>query len=282
MNRLKTKRLHKVFATLLLAAATMWNAACTDNLDNPVNPTPQKKKISKIYTTKRLTLEIFNPMLGTWLTIQDIQQPRQLDYEFIWNGDQLDKMLYGSTWLQFIYDENGFLTDVENQNENLYYHFENNEDGQLCRFNDTEFFYADGRLQKVVTTNEEEENPIVSETRYYTWTGDNVTHTEQQILFRDGTNQTVNFNYTISDYPNPLAGITFLQIPLHVIFMNYDGLDALNKNMISRCVTGSLVNTSEFTVTDGLVTGTHELHVTQEGETSRATIYRDCELEYCE
>jgi hypothetical protein len=52
--------------------------------------------------------------------------------------------------------------------------------------------------------------------------------------------------------------------------------------MISRCVTGSLVNTSEFTVTDGLVTGTHELHVTQEGETSRATIYRDCELEYCE
>ena len=65
MNRLKTKRLHKVFATLLLAAATMWNAACTDNLDNPVNPTPQKKKISKIYTTKRLTYEVFNPMLNT-------------------------------------------------------------------------------------------------------------------------------------------------------------------------------------------------------------------------
>ena len=65
MNRLKTKRFYNVFAAMLLAAATMWNAACIENLDNPVNPTPQKKKISKIYTTKRLTYEVFNPMLNT-------------------------------------------------------------------------------------------------------------------------------------------------------------------------------------------------------------------------
>ena len=133
------KMIQWMFAAILICGTTVFTS-CDNNSDNPVNPDPSEKtvpRISKIFKSGHLLMK--RNMMGTWVTIREIENERALSYEFFWTGNRLDSInfysgdpTYNVTY-DMEYDEQGRLVHDSSRGGKYDYVFEYDSKGRLSK-----------------------------------------------------------------------------------------------------------------------------------------------------
>lgn len=301
MKKLK----NNTMAALLLTVASLTLASCDKENQNSehVVPIPTETKVSRVYQTSHLVLEMYNIATGNWDTTMALDKDRWLWQQFFWTGDRLDSMLRMGNRLLFEYDNKDRVKRIYDPTTLEQYTYKYDAQGSLSRIerfeienNDTlfgkvmDYFWADGKLSSakntIVATNGPYEPQGTKEELYhFSWAGENIVKSVVHNLHFNETRDTTTYNYEYTNIPNPFYGINYLQM-LHNTFLNNTSpTDAFCKNMLSRYSyvekNNSFVTTFDYTLTNGLLTAIHVVSASTNttGTIRQKTTY-DYEIEY--
>ena len=296
------KMIQWMFAAILICGTTVFTS-CDNNSDNPVNPDPSEKtvpRISKIFKSGHLLMK--RNMMGTWVTIREIENERALSYEFFWTGNRLDSInfysgdpTYNVTY-DMEYDEQGRLVHDSSRGGKYDYVFEYDSKGRLSKM-----YYAilwdEGLYNRYVTSYIYEGDKLIksieegsvynqnggpftcTEEHVFTWDGDNVVAMSEVRTDVDGYVKSDNFTAEYSANLNPFRNLLHFRT-IRLGISSYDDLWALSKNVPSRITSsGNTLEDYECKTTGDLVTSFHT-HTLAESETMYYELENDYDFEY--
>lgn len=299
---------HNVMAAFLLAAAALMCVGCDKENDNPSggNDTPDtpQAKISRVYRTSATLVERYNESTEAWDTLMFLPGNRHVLLEMFWKGDRIDSVATLSVYFSLHYDSDGRLSTIDGQGDL----------GVFAR-NTAIGYDAQGRIQHVDVTNIDEggdtlygeqhdylwaggilnsiENRVThtgdtydphgtrEDSRLFTWAGGNITSSVRHEIHFGGTDTTYTYNYEYASTPNPLCGITYLQLLHKTIFYGFDPVEGFCKKLPSRIYNDNIDRTYEYTLSGDRITAVHEVFASTNGG-NRYTAIADYEIEYVE
>lgn len=262
---------HNAIAALLLTAASLLVLGCSKEKGYDGPSTLPKEKVSRVYRSSHTVTEQYSAFTDTWKTLSDQTNEREPRFEFIWEGERLASLNADDVQYTFIYDEFGRVSKIgSNRMKGRNYEFTYNEDGLMSHSysyghnengdidvrKNIDYIWADGKLQKA---NEEMWGSLGTEERVttaehnWTWGGENVISTVRNSIGTDGSTSVTNYSYEYTDIENPFQGFVLFQEPSMGIYWEVEGLEGLNRNLLSKVMSDKAEYTFENTVANGRI-----------------------------
>ena len=280
--------------------------ACDKENDNPGNETPAtpQAKISRVYKTSATLVERYNESTEAWDTVMFLPGRRHVVMETFWDGDRIDSVASLEVFFSLHYDSNGRLSTIDGegslgvfarntaigydaQGRILHVDVTNIDDmGDTLYGEQHDYNWADGILNSIASrvTHADGDYDLGGtreDSRLFTWAGGNISSSVRHEIHFGGTDTTTTYNYEYSSTPNPLYGITYLQLLHKNIFYGFDPVEGFCKKLPSRIYNDNFDRTYEYTLSGDRITAVHEVFASF-NDGNRYTAIADYEIEYAE